>query len=330
MRNATSLILTLAGSIAADPTPTGRWDFEDALFPGAATTGLPLAVRGSVESIEGPSPSDRALRLAKGAQLALAHGRTAPVHSYTVSLDLRITGNGTWRSLFQTDPRNVDDAECFVRPDGAVGVKATGYSSASVFAGAWHRLVVSVDGGSSHRIYLDGRRILDGVPQPAGGRFALSDTLLLFADNDGETDATDLARATFHDHALDSSEVAALGGFASPSSFAFLRAPWLQAATDTSISVFWETSSPENARLEYGVDSTLGHSAESILATSGSSTAIRIARLRDLDAGTTYFFRIVSDTFRSEIRTFRTASSRRSARVRFGIWGDSHRLHPAK
>lgn len=323
------MVLSLAGSILADTGLIGRWDFEDTLEPSKATEGLPLRVAGSVRAIDGPSASDRAIRIAKGATLGLAHGLPVPVNEYSLVLDLRLPSDGSWRSLFQTTPRNTDDGDCFVQPDGSVGVMATGYSSPALFAGKWHRLVASVKTGSTYALYLDGRRILKGTPQDIDGRFSLADSLLLFADDDGETAIIDLARMSFHSHALDSAEIAAMGSV-DPVSTTISSGPWLQAVTDTSISILWETSTASPGWVEFGVSPALGSRADASLLPINAQKNVQKSRLRGLLPGTTYQYRVASDTVRSSLHTFRTAPSSPSARIRFGIWGDSHHLHPAK
>lgn len=324
------LVLSLAGTILADTGVVGRWDFEDASDPAKATTGLSLDISGPVVATEGPTNSDKAIHVPKGSVLRVAHAMPVPVNEFSITFDLRISTDGTWRSLFQTNPRNTDDADCFVRQDGAVGVMATGYSSPALFSGQWHRLVVSVKNGSSYALYLDGRKILDGTPQPIGGRFTLADTLSLFADDDGETDAMDLARVTIHSHALDETEAGAMGSLAAHSTTAFSAGPWLQAVSDSSTSILWETATSAPGWVEYGTTSALGSRTDATSIAVGTQRNVQRARLRGLAASTTYQYRIASDTFRSTPRTFRTAPSDRSARIRFGIWGDSHQLHPAQ
>ncbi|MBK8800529.1 MAG: metallophosphoesterase [Fibrobacteres bacterium] len=330
MRNQTRLLILLAaGTIAADTGLVGQWDFEEPLSPLAPTAGRSLGIVGSATPIAGPSPSDKAVLLAKGTILSIPHGMPVPVNSYSILLDLRIPSDGSWRSLFQTNSRNTDDADCFVKPDGSVGVMATGYSSPAIFAGKWHRLVVTVDNETSYRLYLDGRRILEGTPQPLGGRLTLTDTLLLFADDDGETDEIHLARVTLHSRALDSSEVAALGEL-DPATTAFSAGPWLQAVSDTSISVLWETNTSQPGWVEYGTTSALGSRGQAELVKISPQTNVQRARLGGLTPATAYRYRIASGSARSPVQEFRTAPSSTSARIRLGIWGDSHNLHPAK
>lgn len=318
-----------AGSPLADTGMVGRWDFEDTLELSKATAGSPLRVAGSVGAIDGPSAGDRAIRIAKGSTLGLAHGLPVPVNEYSIVLDLRLPTDGSWRSLFQTNPRNTDDGDFFVQPDGSVGVMATGYSSPALFAGKWHRLAVSVKNGSSYVLYLDGRRILQGTPQEIDGRFSLADTLLLFADNDGETGIIDLARVSLHSRALDSSEVATMGS-ADPVATTISAGPWLQAVSDTSISILWETSTSARGWVEYGATPAMGSRADASLLPINAQKNVQRSRLRGLLPATTYHYRVASDTVRSALRTFRTAPPNSSGRIRFGVWGDSHHLHPAK
>ncbi len=108
---------------------------------------------------------------------------------------------------------NGNDGDCFIRAgSGAVGVGATGYSTQTVTPQTWQRLVVAVDNSAAtHRLYLDGELILNGTAQGVDGRFGLDPMVLLFADDDGEDAAIDVARVAIYDQCLTAAEAAELG-----------------------------------------------------------------------------------------------------------------------
>jgi hypothetical protein len=178
-----------------------------------------LTLHGSHTTVAGPRGGDQAVRIGVGSYYACAHGippsgAGAWVNRYSLLVDFRIPALGPWYCFFQTDPDNQNDGDCFVRAsDGAVGVGQTGYSATAVQPGTWQRLVVAVDNEHGvYRLFLDGDKILDGSPQAVDGRFALTPTLLLFADENGEDAAMDVARVAIFDLCLTAADAAELGG----------------------------------------------------------------------------------------------------------------------
>lgn len=211
--------LMVAAAAAATPVPVGSWDFEtpaDLLRP---TAGRPLGLVGSHTAVAGPRTGDRAVRIGPGSHYECDH-RIAPgagqdrVNRYSLLIDFRLPAVGPWYCFFQTDAANVTDGDCFVRAgDGAIGVGQSGYSTRGIEADRWYRLVVAVDAAAgTYRLYVDGDLWLDGNPPPVDGRFSLEPTLLLFADEDGEDAALDVARVAIYDVCLTEAEVVTLGG----------------------------------------------------------------------------------------------------------------------
>lgn len=232
VRNSVILSTSLAVSLGlcapvarafAAPAPVGAWDFDDSQQPLAATVGAPLKLRGTHEIIAGPWAGNGAVRIGIGSYYECAHGISpngsgTMVNRYSLLVDFRIPKLGPWYCFFQTDPANKSDGDCFLRAnDGAVGVGQTGYSSTPARSGVWQRLVVAVDNSAGvYRLYLDGELILRGNPQAVDGRFSLAPTLLLFADENGEDAAIDVARVAIYDVCLTAADTAELGGVTSP------------------------------------------------------------------------------------------------------------------
>lgn len=207
-----------AAVVAGVPSPVGAWDFDDPENLLKATLGQDLGLTGQHQSVAGVRSGDGAVRIGVGSYYRCAHGiapvsPAAWVNRFSLLYDLRVPSVGPWYSLYQTDPDNANDGDCFIRSaTGTVGVGTTGYSTQPVTAGAWQRLVIAADHGAGiYRIYLNGVRILEAGGQAIDGRFALEPTVLFFADEDGEDAALDVTRLAIYDICLTDAEVAELG-----------------------------------------------------------------------------------------------------------------------
>ncbi len=203
---------------APPPVPAGLWEFGDAANLTAATIGRDLALAGTHVAIEGVVPEEGAARIGTGSHYRCTHdlppGDYPLVNRYAFLIDFRVPSIGPWYCFFQTDQHNLNDGDCFVRTDGAVGVAATGYSAARIVAGGvWYRLCVSVDNTDGvYELFLDGERVLKGTPQPVNGRFALGPDVLFFADENGEDGPIDVSTVAVYDRPLSAAETLSLGG----------------------------------------------------------------------------------------------------------------------
>ncbi|GAA5496281.1 hypothetical protein Rhal01_02464 [Rubritalea halochordaticola] len=197
----------------------GWWKFDDAQDLTKASLGQDLGLVGSHQTATGYGPGDGAARIGVGSHYQMTHGIGANgggsyTNEYTLVLDISYpaSSTNTWMSLFQTASSNANDGDCFIRnSNGTIGLSATGYSSWSLASDTWVRLVVSVDNGSSYKIYADGTQILNGSTQTVDGRFSLESVLLLFADNNGEDNPIDVTSVRIYDRALNATEAANLG-----------------------------------------------------------------------------------------------------------------------
>jgi hypothetical protein len=219
-------ILTLQVQ-AAVPEPKGAWEFN-APDPNRATIGAPLELVGSVQEVAGIDAADGAIQIGEGSYYVCTHGIApngggAKVNEWTLLIDFSYPASSRsdppngYNDLFQTNPTNVDDADWTINSAGAIGIGAVGYSSAYGYttqADTWYRLVVVVDNGVRHDIYVDGVEIFKGNQQGVDGRFSLAEALLLFcAGNSQDRDDApiNVSAVAIWDTPLGASEIFALG-----------------------------------------------------------------------------------------------------------------------
>jgi len=245
------LILTVALQVQAGiPEPKGLWEFN-ASDPLSATVGAPLEIVGSAQNIAGINVEDGTISIGEGSYYICRHGIApngggAKVNEWTLLIDfwyppssLSDPPNG-YNDLFQTDPTNTDDADWTIRSEGAIGIGAVGYSSAFGYttqATTWYRMVVVVDNGTRHDLYVDGVEIFKGNQQGIDGRFSLADTILLFAagnNQDGDDATINVSTVAIWDVPLSSNEIFTLG-YAGESVFPETIAPIVDAGVDQTV-----------------------------------------------------------------------------------------------
>jgi hypothetical protein len=200
------------------PSPVGLWEFDDSRDLTAATIGNDLSLVGSHSPVAGVTPLDGAVRIGAGSHYRSDHG-IAPngggsfVNQFTLAVDFKILELGVWHCFYQTNVSNSNDGDGFVRPDGAIGVGATGYGETLLTVDTWYRLVITVDNATGTLdYYLDGDLILEGNPQDVDGRFSLDPTVLFFADENGDDATLDVSMVALYDRALFPDEIIRLGG----------------------------------------------------------------------------------------------------------------------
>ncbi len=237
-----------AAAPAARLPPAGptTWNFSDPAAPLAASSGParlkwrglgePRIVDASAEGLA-PPPGGRKTVLAlpaagKEQGLELTHAsppngvfrRDGLVSNYTLIFDaLWPQGGPDYRALLQTDPANADDADLFAKVGTMERGLSLGLGNAYFGAmgiGTWRRIAVAVQsalgsGGTGQlQLFVDGAflgsRITDGPEKRC--RWSLLKSLLLFADNDGETAPVYLSGLLFTDRLLPMGEIRALGG----------------------------------------------------------------------------------------------------------------------
>jgi hypothetical protein len=245
------LILMLTLQVQAGiPEPKGVWEFN-ASDPLSATIGAPLEIVGSAQNIAGIGAEDGTISIGEGSYYVCRHG-IAPngggekVNEWTLLIDfwyppssLSDPPNG-YNDLFQTDPSNADDSDWTIDSSGAIGIGAVGYSSAFGYtteATTWYRMVLVVDNGTRHDLYIDGVEIFKGNQQGIDGRFSLADTILLFAagnNQDGDDATINVSTVAIWDVPLNSNEIFTLG-YAGESLFPETMAPIVDAGVDQTV-----------------------------------------------------------------------------------------------
>jgi len=235
---------------AGVPDPNGVWEFN-APDPTIATTGAPLEIVGSAQDTTGVSAEDGAMTIGEGSYYICRHG-IAPngdgvkVNEWTLLIDfsyppssLSDPPNG-YNDLIQTDPTNTDDSDWTITSSGAIGISAVGYSDAYNYttqANTWYRMVVVVDNGVRHDLYVDGVEIFKGNQQGIDGLFSLADTLLLFAagnNQDGDDATINVSTIAIWDIPLSPNEILSLGN-AGESVFRENLAPIVDAGVDQTV-----------------------------------------------------------------------------------------------
>lgn len=205
-------------AIASYPQPVGLWEFDNAANLPLAATGQDLSLVGYHAAVAGIDGSDGAVLDQPTSyyscthSIALGNGH-GYVNDWSVMMDIKVpvASFGSWVSFFQTDFGNNNDGDCFVAPDGSIGVSQTGYSSNSIVVETWYRIIISVSNSNFYRIYVDGMLWLQGTPQAIDGRFSLDPQLLLFADNNNEDAAIHCSNVAIWDHGISAQHARYLG-----------------------------------------------------------------------------------------------------------------------
>lgn len=139
------------------------------------------------------------------------------INEYTIVMD--VWTDAAWASLYQTAWNgNANDGDLWIdastRTAAKIGVGITGYSTETFDATKWHRIALSVDNGNFFRAYVDGVLFLDGAGQGIDGRFSLElDRFNLFADDSWEDGWILCGTVAVWDRAMESAEVADMGGW---------------------------------------------------------------------------------------------------------------------
>ena len=237
------LFLALVSSTAQttntnSTTIIGQWDFDTSTNLAKATIGTDLQFlnftpefRSSLigtqhyGTISIPALDTSAKRLLATFAPTNINGGGTNLNQYTIIMDLMWPPEsaGLWRSLFNANTNNTDDAELFVERDGQIG-NFNDYAGFMI-PETWYRLVLVFDLATNQMTrYLDGTNAAGSIagpstlPLPEGrvdGQFSLNDAVLFFSDNDGESAPVLVNVIQLRTGAMTAEEVAALGGPAS-------------------------------------------------------------------------------------------------------------------
>lgn len=173
---------------------------------------------------------------------AVPNGDGNKVNRWTIIMDILIPnipgeGNATWFSFAQLDNlNNSNDGELFANfgdrdgddvREGGIGIGGAytylgeEFDPVYLIAGQWHRVAFAVDHTDNNENeqayfnrYIDGKFFgaqLRGTDQ-LDGRHTLFDRLLLFADEDGESQPAFVSSIQIRNYTMSPAEIAALGG----------------------------------------------------------------------------------------------------------------------
>lgn len=253
-------VLTMACTVSFGQTPVGEWTFDDPEKLTHATTGSDLQPVGSQGPTSGFTEADGAVNVPRGSHYVCQHGLSANgggnrVNEFSLVFDFKLPSVGSWYSFYNTNVANSNDGDGFVNPSGHVGVGATGYSSKTLSAQRWYRLVISVDlGGAGVTYYLDGTRIQNGTGSGVDGRFSLnpvgssSPSILLLADENGEDNDIDVSYMAIYDSTLTSTQAAGLGGPGGSTDPVPTATPEPTPVVDPELAKNWPTYQHDNQR----------------------------------------------------------------------------------
>jgi hypothetical protein len=313
---------------------TGQWKFDDPTNLLKATVGANLELVGNQTVTNGTSAGDGAIQIGVGSYFKATHGIPKNgggnyVNEYTIMADIYLPDKLSWRAIFQANRDNTNDAECFIKPTGEVGLASTGYSTYQLNANEWYRLVISVDLGSTYRIYLDGQLALEGKSPAVDGSFSLElDKLLLFADNNGEDGAINVSEVDMWDGPLSESDVSALGGFGHTIGNTYPNPnpimPFLQSPSSNSATISWHDTELTPDTLYYGISLQLGTSKTSTAETVTTGYIWHTVKLIGLLPDTEYSYKIKGKSGTTNIFKFRTLPLDKNVKkFRFLLIGDT-------
>lgn len=216
--------------------PAGLWEFNSLTNLTRASIGNDLELVGSHSAVAGVTDGDKAVSIGIGSHYICTPG-IAPnggggyVNEYTLLYDLSYPTSslGQWGCILQTNTVNGNDGDYFKHPtDESWGVADLGYSDSRQRgefyseADTWYRMVLSVklamDGTEFFNLYVDGELVCTHDTDWLGtdGRFSIEETVLFFADNDGEDTELHVSNLAIWDRPLTEEEISELGAAGEP------------------------------------------------------------------------------------------------------------------
>ncbi|MCW1925079.1 autotransporter-associated beta strand repeat-containing protein [Luteolibacter arcticus] len=213
----------------------GLWKFDDSSNLGKATFGTDLTVAGtapvwSADATYGTTTLTGVITTVSGIanRLVATHGIGANggnanrAAEYTLVYDIRRPTGNLWRTFYQTDLTNGNDAEYFTRGSGgtvnSLGRSTSAYTSFAMPEDQWLRITIAVKLGTSFTTYMTNAAgttstFQHNILTSANTEYSLDPSqVLLFADNTAaETNPLTIGQVAIYSHALAASEVATLG-----------------------------------------------------------------------------------------------------------------------
>ena len=319
--------------LATVPARAGWWKFNDPsnLRKAEPGSGTDLTLIGTQAAASGPQTGNGATRIGIGSYYKMQHQIPANgggnfVNEYTLQYDFKVPSLGVWHSFFQTSVSNSNDGDFFINPSGSIGVAAVSYSAYSINANEWYRLVISVKNGNHFTCYLDGQLLMIGNIQEVDGRFSIENMLLIFADDDGEDGEIYCSELAIWDQALNTEQVAELGGFGHNTGvFLMTRVPYLQSQGTNTMTICWHDISSANTIVKFGIDATLSSEMTGTSELVSDPFRWHTVKLTGLQANTRYYYRVVSGNGESGIYSFKTLpDSTYKGKLRFVLLSDTH------
>lgn len=205
-----------------DPSNTG-WGQSQTKFAKASASGLPLTNGKDVWVMGFPAATaEQGYKLTHNSQPNGVYKAEDFVSNYTIIVDILFpSGSSNYKSLYQTDIYNLDEAEFFIT-DSGIGINNV--YNGTILPDAWYRIAVGVQcalgpGGTGRISKFINGIFVGGQTTPGNGpncRWALDKYFYLFTDNDGETDKGYVSSILFTDRLMSMEEIKVLG---SPSGF---------------------------------------------------------------------------------------------------------------
>ncbi|YCM42992.1 glycerophosphodiester phosphodiesterase family protein [Verrucomicrobiaceae bacterium 227] len=199
---------------------SSNWGPVETSFDKASVFSLPLIDGADVDVMAFPGcDSDQGYSVTHGFAANGSYLGSGLVSNYTVIMDVLFpsSSDGTWRALVQTDASNSSDADFFVQNAASGGVGISANYRGAIKPDTWHRIVwvmrAAPGEGQAHR-YIDGQ-FVGAIGTTGSGledRFALGSSVLLFADENNDTQPGFVSSLSILDRKLSYDEVVALGG----------------------------------------------------------------------------------------------------------------------
>lgn len=206
------------------PDALGAWTFDDTsdlLNNDGQTADLKGGIKGSegpeitltladanIQPVAGPTEENGAISIPKDSYLWLTpNADTETLTDYTILYDIKPADLNGYKSLFQSDITNKEDAGLFFKGNQVGRGGAFGYVG-NLQLDKWYRLIFVVKNGLG-TLYLDGEKIAE-TTSPSK-YWPITTQALLFADNDGEEGTIELATLRFWDLPLSAAQAKRLG-----------------------------------------------------------------------------------------------------------------------
>ena len=201
------------------PAQSGLWKFDDPDHLFVATIGNDLVPTDEATNyaLAGPYDGNGAIANVRARALTMIHGLDANgggtrLNEYTLQWDVMLPDIDLWRCLIQTGAMNEGDGDLFIKPTtGLLGLTALNWSTNTIAANQWYRIVETVKCGSFANVYVDGELWIEGQVPAVDSRFSLAPDPNIFGDDDAENALIFCAELALWNVALTSDQITQLG-----------------------------------------------------------------------------------------------------------------------